>query len=107
MKRSIRLAVLVISPAPAAFLAALPEVSADGAATQSSAKPVDSHTLEKAFKQEDIALLECRGRNTGEPAYAICAINLIRQCGPEEFLVGRPAEIRPRGRADHCGHAGI
>jgi hypothetical protein len=41
MKRSIRLAVLVISLAPAAFLAALPEVSADGAATQSGAKPVD------------------------------------------------------------------
>ena len=41
------------------------------------------HTLEKAFKQEDIVLLECRDRNTGEPAYAICAINLIRQSGRE------------------------
>jgi uncharacterized membrane protein len=41
MKRSIRLAVLVISLAPAAFLAALPEVSADGAATQSGAASVD------------------------------------------------------------------
>lgn len=27
--------------------------------------------------------------------------------GPEEFLVGRPAEIRARGRADNCGHAGV
>ncbi len=41
------------------------------------------HTLEKAFKQGDIALLECRKRNNGEPAYAICAINLLRQADRE------------------------
>ena len=41
------------------------------------------HTLEKAFKNGDIALLECRDRNNGEPAYAICAVNLIRQADRE------------------------
>lgn len=41
------------------------------------------HTLEKAFKNGDIALLECRDRNNGKPAYAICAINLTRQPGRE------------------------
>jgi Family of unknown function (DUF6117) len=41
------------------------------------------HTLVKALKQEDIALLECRDRNTGEHAYAIYAVNLIRQAGAE------------------------
>jgi hypothetical protein len=41
------------------------------------------HTLEKAFRNGDIALLECRNRNGGEPAYAICAINLRRQAGRE------------------------
>ncbi len=41
------------------------------------------HTLEKAFRNGDIALLECRDRNNGEPAYAICAINLLRQTGRE------------------------
>ncbi len=35
------------------------------------------HTLEKAFRNGHIALLECRDRNNGEPAYAICAINLL------------------------------
>jgi hypothetical protein len=41
------------------------------------------NTLVKAVKQEDIALLECRDRNTGEFAYAICAINRIRQADRE------------------------
>jgi hypothetical protein len=41
------------------------------------------HTLEKAFRNGDIALLECRNRNGGEPAYAICAVNLIRQADRE------------------------
>jgi uncharacterized protein DUF6117 len=41
------------------------------------------HTLEKAFKNGDITLLECRDRNNGEPAYAICAINFPRQAGRE------------------------
>jgi Family of unknown function (DUF6117) len=41
------------------------------------------HTLEKAFKNGDIALLECRDRNNGEPAYAICAINFPRQASRE------------------------
>jgi Family of unknown function (DUF6117) len=41
------------------------------------------HTLEKAFKNGDIALLECRDRNTGEPAYAICAINILRRAARE------------------------
>jgi hypothetical protein len=47
------------------------------------------HTLEKAFKNGDIALLECRDRNTGEPAYAICAINVRRQveCEPEIEMI--------------------
>jgi uncharacterized protein DUF6117 len=55
------------------------------------------HTLEKAFKQEDIALLECRDRNTGEPAYAICAINLIRQSGREPEI-----EMVPFGLMFSC-----
>lgn len=41
------------------------------------------NTLVKAFKQEDIALLECLDRNTGESAYAICAVNLIQQAVAE------------------------
>jgi hypothetical protein len=41
------------------------------------------HTLEQAFRNGDIALLECRNRADGEPAYAICAINVIRQPGAE------------------------
>jgi Family of unknown function (DUF6117) len=47
------------------------------------------HTLGKAFEKEDVALLECRDRNTGEPAYAICAINVRRQveCEPEIEMV--------------------
>ncbi len=40
-------------------------------------------TLGKAFERGDIALLECRDRNTGEPAYAICAINILRQADRE------------------------
>ena len=47
------------------------------------------HTLGKAFEKGDIALIECRERNTGEPAYAICAINVLRQanCEPEIEMV--------------------
>jgi Family of unknown function (DUF6117) len=47
------------------------------------------HTLGKAFERGDIALLECRDRNTGEPAYAICAINIFRRadCEPEIEMV--------------------
>lgn len=41
------------------------------------------NTLVKAVKQEDIALLECWDRNTGESAYAICAVNVVRQSGAE------------------------
>jgi Family of unknown function (DUF6117) len=41
------------------------------------------HTLEKAFRNGDIALLECLDRDSGEPAYAICAINTLRQAGRE------------------------
>jgi hypothetical protein len=41
------------------------------------------HTLEQAFRNGDIALLECRNRVDREPAYAICAINVIRQSGAE------------------------
>jgi uncharacterized protein DUF6117 len=47
------------------------------------------NSLEKAFRNGDIALLECRRRSTGEPAYAICAINIHRQaaCEPEIEMV--------------------
>lgn len=41
------------------------------------------NSLEKAFRNGDIALLECRNRGNGEPAYAICAINLHRQADHE------------------------
>jgi hypothetical protein len=41
------------------------------------------HTLEKAFKSQDIVLLECRNRSDGEPAYVLCAVNFIRQSGAE------------------------
>ena len=41
------------------------------------------HTLERAFKNGDIALLECRNRADGEPAYAICAVNFISRSGAE------------------------
>jgi hypothetical protein len=41
------------------------------------------HTLEKAFRNGDIALLECRNRADGKPAYAICAVNFIRQSDAE------------------------
>jgi hypothetical protein len=40
-------------------------------------------TLEKAFENGDIGLLECLNRNSGEPAYAICAINILRQADRE------------------------
>jgi Family of unknown function (DUF6117) len=40
-------------------------------------------TLEKAFENGSIALLECRNRNSSEPAYAICAINLRRRADSE------------------------
>jgi hypothetical protein len=36
-------------------------------------------TLSKAFENGDIALLECRNSTNGEPAYAICAINILRE----------------------------
>src|SRR5262245_62308210 len=47
------------------------------------------HTLGQAFEKGDIALLECRDRNTGEPAYAICAINICGEadCEPEIEMV--------------------
>jgi Family of unknown function (DUF6117) len=41
------------------------------------------NSLERAFRNGDIALLECRNRSNGEPAYAICAINLRRQTDSE------------------------
>ena len=41
------------------------------------------HTLERAFRNGDIALLECRNSADGEPAYAICAVNVIRRPGAE------------------------
>jgi hypothetical protein len=41
------------------------------------------HTLEQAFRNGDIALLECRNSADGEPAYAICAVNFIRQSGAD------------------------
>jgi Family of unknown function (DUF6117) len=41
------------------------------------------HTLEQAFRNGDIALLECRNSADGEPAYAICAVNVIRRPGAE------------------------
>jgi uncharacterized protein DUF6117 len=40
-------------------------------------------TLAKAFENGDVALLECRSRADGGPAYAICAINLSRQTDRE------------------------
>jgi hypothetical protein len=47
------------------------------------------NTLEKAFMNGDIALLECRDRSNGEPTYAICAINLnqLADREPEMELV--------------------
>jgi Family of unknown function (DUF6117) len=41
------------------------------------------HTLEQAFRNGDIALLECRNSIDGEPAYAICAVNFIRHADTE------------------------
>ncbi len=41
------------------------------------------NSLERAFRNGDIALLECRNRSNGEPAYAICAINLHRRADRE------------------------
>jgi len=41
------------------------------------------HTLEQAFRNGDIALLECRNSADGEPAYAICAVNFIRHADVE------------------------
>jgi hypothetical protein len=41
------------------------------------------NSLEKAFRNGDIALLECRKRSDGKPAYAICAINLHGQADRE------------------------
>jgi Family of unknown function (DUF6117) len=47
------------------------------------------NSLEKAFRNGDIALIECRDRRNGEPAYVICVINLHRQAdrGPEIEMV--------------------
>jgi len=41
------------------------------------------HALEQAFRNGDIALLECRNSANGEPAYAICAVNFIRHVDAE------------------------
>jgi len=41
------------------------------------------HTLGQAFRNGDIALLECRNSIDGEPAYAICAVNFIRHADTE------------------------
>jgi hypothetical protein len=41
------------------------------------------HTLERAFRSGDIALLECRNSADGEPAYAICALNFTSQSSAE------------------------
>jgi hypothetical protein len=48
------------------------------------------HTLERAFSNGDIALLECRNSADGEPAYAICAVNFISQSGAEPEIVMVP-----------------
>jgi hypothetical protein len=42
----------------------------------SDAIKTNFNSLEKAFRNGDIALIECRDRRNSEPAYAICAINL-------------------------------
>lgn len=55
------------------------------------------HTLEKAFRNADIALLECLDRNNGEPAYAICAINLRRQAGREPEIEMVPVGLMFNG----------
>jgi len=54
------------------------------------------HTLEKAFRNGNIALLECRNRADGEPAYAICAINVIQQSGAEPEMEMVPIEFAGR-----------
>jgi len=41
------------------------------------------HTLERAFRSGDIALLECRNSADGEPAYAICAVSFTSQSSAE------------------------
>lgn len=41
------------------------------------------NTLEHAFRNGDVALLECRNSANGESAYAICAVNFIRQADAE------------------------
>jgi hypothetical protein len=51
------------------------------------------HTLERAFENGDIALLECRNRTNGEPAYAICAINLSWQAGREPEIEMVPISL--------------
>jgi hypothetical protein len=43
-------------------------------------------TLIKAFENGDIALLECLNRESGEPAFAICAVNRhSKSSGKPEF----------------------
>jgi hypothetical protein len=63
------------------------------------------HTLEQAFKNGDVALLECRNCADGESSYAICAVNFISQsgAGPEIELVpfglmfsSAPYRVQPR-----------
>lgn len=34
-------------------------------------------SLQRAFQQEDAALVECTDAETGKPAYVICAVNYI------------------------------
>jgi hypothetical protein len=41
------------------------------------------HTLERAFRNGDIALLECRNSANSEPAYARCAINVTQLLSAE------------------------
>jgi uncharacterized protein DUF6117 len=51
------------------------------------------HTMEQAFRNGDIALLECRNSVDGEPAYAICAVNVIRRPGAEPEMEMVPFEL--------------
>jgi Family of unknown function (DUF6117) len=55
------------------------------------------HTLEQAFRNGDIALLECRNSIDGEPAYAICAVNFIRHADTEPEI-----EMVPFGLMFSC-----
>jgi hypothetical protein len=59
------------------------KLNSEGVMAIPDAIKTNFHTLEKAFENGDITLLECRDRNNGEPAYVICAVNLIRQADRE------------------------